>query len=117
RLRKGAHHAHLEQFNEKLAEAASAESLGLTKPAPLIVAIRNPRSMQVLTQVLRDTDTNRQDVVAVTCKVLPPMTPGITPQELRVDDNDREVLTRVVNLAEEAGKQVHPLVIPTNNPL
>ena len=34
-----------------------------------------------------------------------------------MDDNDREVLTRVVNLAEEAGKQVYPLVIPTNNPL
>jgi len=27
------------------------------------------------------------------------------------------VLTRVVNLAEEAGKTVYPLVIPTNNPM
>src|SRR6185436_1868155 len=43
--------------------------------------------------------------------------PGITPQELTINDSDREVLTRVVNLAEEAGKQVYPLVIPTNNPL
>jgi nucleotide-binding universal stress UspA family protein len=67
--------------------------------------------------VLRETDTARRDVVAVTCKVLPPLTPGITREELTVDRNDREVLTRVVNLAEEAGKQVHPVVIPTNNPL
>jgi K+-sensing histidine kinase KdpD len=36
---------------------------------------------------------------------------------MSINDNDREVLTRVVNLAEEAGKRVHPLVIPTNNPL
>ena len=73
--------------------------------------------MRVLSNLLRDIDTTRRDIVVITCKVLPPLTPGITPQELMVDDNDREVLTRVVNLAEEAGKQVYPLVIPTNNPL
>jgi len=49
--------------------------------------------------------------------VLPALTPGITPEELKLDDNDRLVLTRVVQLAEECGKQVRPLVIPTNNPL
>ena len=59
----------------------------------------------------------QQDIVSITCKVLPPMTPGITPEEMKLDDNDREVLTRVVNVAEEAGKTVHPLVIPTNNPM
>src|SRR5207253_4899598 len=95
----------------------TSESLGLTHPNPILVAIRNPRSMPVLSRVLQETDTTRQDIVAVTCKVLPPLTPGITPQELTLDDNDREVLTRVVNLAEEAGKEVHPLMIPTNNPL
>ena len=67
--------------------------------------------------MLHEIDPSQCDVVAVTCKVLPPLTPGITPEELTVDDNDREVLTRIVNLAEEAGVQVHPLVIPTNNPL
>jgi hypothetical protein len=73
--------------------------------------------MRVLERVLHETDTMQRDIVAITCKVLPPLTPGITPQELTVNENDREVLTRVVNLAEEAGKQVYPLVIPTNNPL
>ena len=48
---------------------------------------------------------------------MPPLTPGITPEELTVDEQDREVLTRVVNLAQEVGKPVRPLVIPTNNPL
>src|SRR5437762_1270070 len=117
RLRKGAHHAHLEQFNQKITDAPTPEALGLTHPNPVLVAIRNPRSMRVLVGLLHEIDTTQQDIVAITCKVLPPLTPGITPQELMVDDNDREVLTRVVNLAEEAGKQVYPLVIPTNNPL
>jgi hypothetical protein len=117
RLRKGAHHEHLEQFNEKVTDHPTVESLGLSHPNPVLVAVRNPKSMGVLDRVLHETDTTHRDVVVVTCKVLPPMTPGITPEEMKVDDNDREVLTRVVNLAEEAGKQVHPLVIPTNNPL
>jgi len=117
RLRKGAHHEHLEQFNEKVTYHPTPESLGLIHPAPILVAIRNPKSMHVLENILHETDTTQTDIVAITCKVLPPMTPGITQQELTVDDNDRAVLTRVVNLAEEAGKQVFPLVIPTNNPL
>src|SRR5207302_3456158 len=29
----------------------------------------------------------------------------------------RTVLTRVVTVAEETGKEIHPLVVPTNNPL
>ena len=73
--------------------------------------------MLALEKVLSEVDADRQDVVAITCEVLPPLTPGITPEELQLDDNDREVLTRVVNVAEESGKRVFPLVIPTNNPL
>jgi amino acid transporter len=117
RLRKGRRHEHLEQFNEKVTDQLTPQSLGLSHARPVLVAVRNPNSMRVLDRVLEETDATRQDVVAITCKVLPPLTPGITPQELRVDDVDREVLTRVVTLAERAGKQVYPLVIPTNNPL
>ena len=117
RLRRGGRHEHLEQFNQRVTDQPSPESLGLSHPEPVLVAIRNPRSMAALNRVLGETDTARRDVVAVTCKVLPPLTPGITPQELMLDDNDREVLTRVVKVAEEAGKRVYPLVVPTNNPL
>jgi len=35
-------------------------------------------------RLLRETDTTRRDIVVVTCKVLPPLTPGITPQEIAV---------------------------------
>jgi nucleotide-binding universal stress UspA family protein len=117
RLRRGEAHAHLEQFNQRATDAATADALALAHPHPVIVAIRNPRSMPVLDRVLHETDTTQMDIVAITCKVLPPMTPGISPEDLKLDDNDREVLTRVVNLAEEAGKRVHPVVLPTNNPL
>jgi len=34
-----------------------------------------------------------------------------------MDDDDRELLTRIVTIAERVGKQVYPVVLPTNNPL
>jgi hypothetical protein len=117
RRRGDARHEHLEQFNERVTDAPTPESLGLDHPSPVVVAIRNPNSMRALETVLGATDTAERDVVAVTCKVLPPLTQGITPEEMGVGEVDREVLTNVVNAAEEAGKRVYPLVIPTNNPL
>jgi hypothetical protein len=117
RRRRGSHHAHLEQFNETVSDRVTPEALGLLHPNPVIIAVRNPRSLTTLQQVLADTDTTKRDIVVITCKMLAPLTQGITPEEASVDDNDREVLTRVVTVTEEAGKQVFPLVLPTNNPL
>jgi hypothetical protein len=117
RRRGGKHHGHLEQFNEKLSDRVTAEALGLTHPNPILVAVRNPRSLATLKHVLSEADTTNRDIVVVTCKTLPPLTQGITPAEASIDDNDRAVLTQVVTVTEEAGKQVHPLVLPTNNPL
>ena len=95
----------------------TVESLGLTHPQPILVAARGPRSLPVLERILRETDTDVRDVVVVTCKVLPPSTLGVTEQETTVDEGDRELLTRIVTVAEEVGKQVYPVVLPTNNPL
>jgi amino acid transporter len=117
RWRNGERHDHLEQFNEALTDAATPRSLGLEHPSPVLVAIRNPASMRALRRVLDETDTAARDVVAVTCKVLPPLVQGVTAEEMRASDLDREVLTNVVNAAEQAGKRVFPLVVPTNNPL
>ena len=117
RRRHGGHHEHLEQFNQRSSDAVSVEALGLTHPAPIVVAARGPRSLPVLQRVLTETDTEKRDVVVITCKVIPAMTMGVTDADRSIDDADRELLTRIVTVAEEVGKQVHPLVLPTNNPL
>jgi hypothetical protein len=117
RRRGGGHHEHMEQFNESATDTVSPSALKLAHEHPILVAVRNPGSLKMLDQVLQQTDTTKRDVVVVTCKVLAPMTQGVTPQERSIQNADRTVLTRVVTVAEEAGKQIHPLVIPTNNPL
>jgi amino acid transporter len=113
----GGRHEHLEQFNQKSSETVSILALGLQHPNPVVVAARGPRSLPVLKKVLQETDTDKRNVVVITCKVLPAMTPGVTDMERNLDDNDRDLLTKIVTVAEEVGKRVHPLVLPTNNPL
>ena len=113
----GGKHEHLEQFNEKSSESVSVESLGLLHPHPILVAARGPRSLPMLDKILHEMDTDKRDVVVVTCKVLPPRTLGVTEKETTIDDTDRELLTKIVTVAEHVGKQVYPVVLPTNNPL
>jgi amino acid transporter len=115
--RHGGKHEHLEQFNERSAEGVSVEALGLRHPKPVLVAARGPRSLPVLQRILQEIDTDQRDVVVVTCKVLPARTFGVTPQETSIDEGDRDLLTKIVTVAEQVGKEVHPVVLPTNNPL
>jgi amino acid transporter len=115
--RHGGKHEHLEQFNERSADGLSIEALGLKHPKPVLVAARGPRSLPVLQRILQEIDTDQRDVVVVTCKVLPARTAGITPEETSIDEGDRDLLTKIVTVAEQVGKEVHPVVLPTNNPL
>jgi nucleotide-binding universal stress UspA family protein len=50
----------------------------------------------------------------MTAKVLPEGDTEVLPQ---LDDYDQQLMTAVVDRAEKAGKQVRPIVVPTNNPL
>ncbi len=115
--RHGGKHEHLEQFNERSSDEVTIDSLGLKHAKPVLVAVRGPRSLPVLEKILQETDTDKRDVVVVTCKVLPARTAGVTDHETTVDTEDRELLTRIVTVAERIGKQVYPVVLPTNNPL
>jgi amino acid transporter len=115
--RHGGNHEHLEQFNERSSDRVTAQALGLSHAAPILVAARGPRSLPVLEKILTEVNTNERDIVVVTCKVLPARTLGVTEQEMSMDDSDRELLTRIVSVAEHVGKQVYPVVLPTNNPL
>ncbi|HTW95396.1 MAG TPA: APC family permease, partial [Tepidisphaeraceae bacterium] len=115
--RHGGRHKHLEQFNERTDDQVSVKTLGLKHPMPILVAARGPRSLPVLERVLQETDTDQRDVVVLTCKVLPPLTQGVTEQETTLSEDDRDLLTKIVSVAEKIGKRVHPVVIPTNNPL
>jgi amino acid transporter len=106
---------HLEQFNEQAADEVTAESLGLTRRYRKLVAIRSPRNLFTLDQALAEADPETTGIVAVTAKLLPPG--AAQPERMALDVYERQLLTAVVQKAELTGKEVKPLVVPTNNPL
>ncbi|MFL5342715.1 MAG: APC family permease [Gemmataceae bacterium] len=107
------HHEHLEQFNLATADDVSLSSLNLTKPFRKLVAIRSSQNLYMLEKALSETDPETTDVVVMTAKVLQ----GESAMHTGLDTYDQHLMTAVVERAEKAGKQVHPLIVPTNNPL
>ena len=113
--RRGTAHEHLDQFNQQATEAITPTSLGLKLLYRKLVAIRSPQNLRMLEKTLADTDPETTDVVVMTAKLSPPGdSPSPTPD---LDSYDQQLMTAVVQLAEKIGKQVKPLIVPTNNPL
>src|SRR5262249_9910958 len=110
-----AKHEHLEQFNRGMTEEVTPEALGLTKKYRKLVAIRSPQNLFMLEKALAETDPDTTGVVVMTAKLEP--TGDGAPTNPSLDNYDQHLMTAVVDRAEKAGKQVKPLIVPTNNPL
>ncbi len=113
--RAGGHHEHLEQFNRQTAFEVTPSSLGLERKYRKLVAIRSPQNLFMLERALAETDPETTGVVVMTAKVSVPGDIKMGGPDL--DDYDQQLMTAVVQRAERAGKQVRPLIVPTNNPL
>lgn len=113
--RAGAKHEHLEQFNRDLRPAVTPVGLGLDKTYRKLVAIRSPQNLFMLEKALAETDPDTTNVVVMTAKNLPPG--GGDADDVELDVYEQQLMTAVVTVAEKAGKEVTPLIVPTNNPL
>lgn len=108
-------HKHLEQFNQSHRDEVTPDAFKLFKPYRKLVAIRSSQNLFMLERALDETDPETTDTVVATAKPIHGGSTVTTQKEF--DYYDRELMTAVVNRAERAGKKVHPLIIPTNNPL
>ena len=116
RGRKGAKHEHREQFNQADTTHLTLEGLGITAhPYRKLVAIRSPQNLFMLEKALAESDPATTSVIVMTAKTTPAHQFGQPEEEL--DTYDQRLMTAVVERAEKSGKEVVPLIIPTNNPL
>jgi amino acid transporter/nucleotide-binding universal stress UspA family protein len=115
KTRKGGRHEHLEQFNKQITEEITPAGLGLTKMYRKLVAIRSPQNLFMLEKALAEADPETTGIVVMTAKVVP--AGNAQEPEKDLDTYDQHLMTAVVERAERAGKQVKPLIVPTNNPL
>ncbi len=108
----------LEQFNIATDRELSAETMEV-RPGNILVAVRDPRNLYYLRQVLAKTDTTKTDVVVMTSRVYH-REHSFSGSEV-VDTSEvfkkyeQELFTSVVTAAEKEGKHVSLLVVPTND--
>jgi amino acid transporter/nucleotide-binding universal stress UspA family protein len=115
KLRRGKLHEHIEQFNQETTGTIAANNLGLTKTYRKLVSIRSPHNLFMLEKALAESDPETTSIVVMTAKLMP--LGGSVDEQPDLDTYDQQLMTAVVQLAEKAGKEVKPLIVPTNNPI
>lgn len=115
--RPGERPAELERFLLDAADEISAAAVNV-RPGNVLAAMHNPDQLEHLRRVLAQTDTAKIDIVAVTVKRT--SRPGFgehgpSPEEMFSSDI-AHLFSRVVNLAEKAGKRVELMVIAGRDP-
>jgi amino acid transporter len=106
-----------EQFRLHSTDEISPEALHI-RPGNILVAVRNPHHLEHLQKILEKTDTRRQDIVIITVKVVTQSGSGehgLEPDQVFADQENL-VFSRVVGIAEKAGKHVELLTVPGTDP-
>jgi amino acid transporter len=114
--RSGAKKAGLEEFNLDHRPDVTANVVH-ARPGCVLVAVRDYSRMDHLRNVLAKTNLKRHDIVVMTVR---PVSAGageyqLSDQQL-FTDYERELLSRVVTMAEREGKTVDLLVVPGVDP-
>jgi Amino acid permease len=108
----------LDQFRVYGNQELGSGALG-ARPGNILVAVRDPKNLYYLRNVLSHTNTNDQDVVVMTARLYPREdsftgSPVYDANEI-FDHYEQELFTTVVAVAEKEGKPVSLLVVPATN--
>ncbi|MDQ6698704.1 MAG: APC family permease, partial [Acidobacteriota bacterium] len=107
----------LEKFRLVSNDDVSEDSIHV-RPGNVLVAARNPNHLEHLQTTLTKTDTRKVDIVVLSVHNLSPAASG--EYDLNADQifasAETELFTKVVTVAEKAGKHVELLAVASPNP-
>src|SRR4029078_6575834 len=108
----------LEEFNLDVQPEVAVSSGNIhARPGCILVAVRDYNRLTHLHSVLQKTNLRRHDIVVMTVRGV---SAGAGEYDLAENqlftDDERELFTRVVAMAEKEGKTVDLLVAPAVNP-
>jgi hypothetical protein len=117
RKRRAGHGQEPEKFVLNTRSDISVDSCGV-RPGNILVAVRNPNRLQHLQRVLTKTDTRKMDIVVLSVRRVTQAGSGEHPLDAAqlFADDETNVFTHVVTLAEKAGKHVELMVVPGLDP-
>jgi amino acid transporter len=117
RKRKTGQSQDMEKFRLDTHAEVTAQNLSV-RPGNVVVAVRNPNRLQHLARILKKTDTRKMDIVVLSVRRVTQAASG----EHSLDagqifsEDETTVFSKVVALAEKAGKHVELMVVPGNDP-
>ena len=115
--RRKAHAHESEKFRLDPRSDVSAKSVSV-RPGNVLVAVRNPHRLQHLARILAKTDTRKLDIVVLSVRQVTQASSGEHPldtDQLFAED-ETNVFSQVVTIAEKAGKHVELMVVPGSDP-
>jgi nucleotide-binding universal stress UspA family protein len=117
RRHKAGHGEEQEKFRLDARAELSAQALNV-RPGNVLVAVRNPHRLHHLARILAKTDTRKQDIVVLSVRLVTQAASGEHALDVGqiFSDDETEVFTHVVTLAEKAGKHVELMVAPGSDP-
>ena len=108
----------LDQFRVYGNQELGSGALGV-RPGNILVAVRDPRNLYYLRDILRSTDTARQDVVVMTSRLYHRehsfSGSSVIEASQVFDHYEQELFTAAVAVAEKEGKPVSLLVVPATD--
>ena len=108
--------AKLDRFQLQQQETIDQESVG-ARPGNILVGVRDYNTLSHLEHVLEQTNTEDQDIVVMTTRMVSGPDGGASDlyEENLFTDYEQRLFTQVVALAEKHGKPVDLVVVPATN--
>jgi hypothetical protein len=105
----------MEQFNLEVRPEIAGDQIH-ARPGCILVAVRDYTRMTHLLSVLQKTNLRRHDIVVMTVRDVTGAGEYDLGENQLFTDYERELFTRVVEMAEKEGKTVDLLAVPAVNP-
>ncbi len=105
---------HREKFNMRTADDLKIVREEIDKPNRILVAVRDPGNLYHLNKALETHDSETSELVVFTSRIRKGL--ALVDEDVRMDDEEQKLFSRVIAAAEKHGKTVTPMLVVSNEP-